>query len=665
MAAASGQYEHAVKLVGKGPDIDGVIDEMWADVDQMNIAQNFQTEEPTLGAEGDTYWKMVWVQAQGIYVLLVVNDEDFWPAYVTGGTSHEYDKVELYFDCNYLLKDGGGASGEGQPGNGHHQCAPSFEEGLLDGTLLDAGINGDADADDAGVKYAYMVNDPDYVAEFFFPLEYLTDENGIINDLSEPIGFDVTIIDQDEGRTESRQRAVWANAGETDESWNTMDDCGVLTFEGIGDKTYVESVEITGGAITQNNKPFRFEATVLPEDATNRNLNWTVENITGRATIDNNGVLIPILDGEVLVTATAVDGSYWDDTATVTISNQLVSEHELNLIRNGYFDDVNPATFAAEEWAPGFEVIDGALYIPAADGEYVNPWEGSRRTGQRGFGCNSLDSYYFSWVSWSESPDTFYIDFEDPANEYARYGSTSHPDSPNGTSEWQFVTTTTPTKYEMEDLVFENLLDNTTEEFNLMGGLHEAGGVYFDSIILINMNDFALISDPVAKEVETIAVTGDGGAATVSIGSTLQMVADVQPADADYTEVYWSVVDGTGNASIDDAGLLTGDSVGKVLVYAHASDDSQVMGSMEVNVSWPENVEQEVVNILKVYPNPAVGELNVVLTKPGATVAIYNSVGMKMDEAFITGTEHRFNVRNYASGLYFVKTGNMVTKFIK
>jgi hypothetical protein len=295
----------------------------------------------------------------------------------------------------------------------------------------------------------------------------------------------------------------------------------------------------------------------------------------------------------------------------------------------------------------------------------VNPWDGSRRASQTGFGCNSEDTYLFSFVMWSEVADSFYIDFEDPANDYLRYGSTSSEWSPGGTSEWWIITEQEPTKYVIDDLIFGNKVENTSENFNLMGGGHNNGGVFFDSLILINSNDLSMIAAPYT-EVESVTVSGEGGATAVPAGGTLQMAAEVLPADADYSDVvYWSVLPGTGDATIDDDGILTGDTVGTVTVIASASDDSQVVGTLQVSVSWPEGIQQNAVNTLRVYPNPAVNELNVVLTRENSTVAIYNSVGMKMEEVTVTGTEHRFNISGYASGIYFVKTEDSVAKFIK
>lgn len=67
----------------------------------------------------------------------------------------------------------------------------------------------------------------------------------------------------------------------------------------------------------------------------------------------------------------------------------------------------------------------------------------------------------------------------------------------------------------------------------------------------------------------------------------------------------------------------------------------------------------------KVYPNPATSKLNVELSAINAKVEIYNSVGVKMDEAVVLGNRHIFDVSRYTKGLYFVKANGAVVKFIK
>ncbi len=67
----------------------------------------------------------------------------------------------------------------------------------------------------------------------------------------------------------------------------------------------------------------------------------------------------------------------------------------------------------------------------------------------------------------------------------------------------------------------------------------------------------------------------------------------------------------------------------------------------------------------KVYPNPATSKLNVELSAINSRVEIYNSVGVKMDEAVVFGNRHSFDVSAYAKGLYFVKANGVVVKFVK
>lgn len=85
--------------------------------------------------------------------------------------------------------------------------------------------------------------------------------------------------------------------------------------------------------------------------------------------------------------------------------------------------------------------------------------------------------------------------------------------------------------------------------------------------------------------VTSIAVTGFGGATTVVDGATLQMLAAILPLNATVSTVTWSVVPGTGTATISAGGLLTATSVGTVTVIATADDASGVTGSLVITVT--------------------------------------------------------------------------------
>ncbi len=94
-------------------------------------------------------------------------------------------------------------------------------------------------------------------------------------------------------------------------------------------------------------------------------------------------------------------------------------------------------------------------------------------------------------------------------------------------------------------------------------------------------------TQPVA--VTGIAVAGQAGRVNVTVGETLQMVAQVQPANATNRAVTWSVEDvGVAahdvRAQITEGGVLTGLAPGTVVVTARAKDASGVEGSTTIEV---------------------------------------------------------------------------------
>ncbi len=85
--------------------------------------------------------------------------------------------------------------------------------------------------------------------------------------------------------------------------------------------------------------------------------------------------------------------------------------------------------------------------------------------------------------------------------------------------------------------------------------------------------------------VTSIAVTGFGGATTVADGATLQMLAAILPLNATDSTVTWSVVNGTGSATISVGGLLTATGAGTVTVIATANDASGVSGTLVITIT--------------------------------------------------------------------------------
>jgi hypothetical protein len=833
-AAVAQQPEGVIKKTTVKPVIDGVKDEgVWDDANVYDIDRPYTGETPTIGAAGETNWRALYDE-DGIYILVTVTDDVFVPRFMGTGDGYRYDHPEIYFDVNYILADGTGPLTDGNGnGNGHYQVAPDILADLLEGKPTTR---------DDGVVYAFMVDDPNYVCEYYVPFSKLINGDGGPADISNALGFDITICDNDVTATPNapvRNRAVWANVGTINESWANMDDAGLITFEGAEAPVYVDEVNLSvEGAITVDNQTLQIVAEVLPEDATVKTLKWFIERTDGgiaKARISTDGVLTPVVDEEVKIYATSMDGFIFSNEITVSITGQTATIFELSYIKNGNFDNVN-ATGGPVDWGvPADAVVtDGVLEFGPAE-VLTNQWDYtlSQRT-YIPFELKDLN-YIISFKAWATEERTLPLVLEDGYADDAQWDAYSEPLI--ATPEWSDKTwtvnlTTEPTVYKIV-VNFSKMKETTIQQFNFQVGL-ATPRIFIDSIYIIE--DLSEIID-----VADIVLTG--GAITEDNG-TLQIGAEVLPANATVKTIRWSVAPAegsTGRASISSTGLLTAILDGTVTVTAKSKDDvvvktvdveisGQVITEEDLNIikngkfdvlnadgvtaaiwggwtdtapahtivdgvsvhtpvvatdiwryqfsqnaltalpnipyvfkfkAWaasprsftanfedtgansnnrygassdpranvplyvgrsewmfdittepteytfdvifdqivettdqkvvfhlglsdivtyiddvslisvadqaliPTAINQNSMQSFKVYPNPASDKLHINLTTPNAIVAIYNSVGVKMDEVNVVGTQHTFDVSRYTKGLYFVKANNAVVKFVK
>ena len=87
----------------------------------------------------------------------------------------------------------------------------------------------------------------------------------------------------------------------------------------------VTSITISGGTTVAQGKTITLSATVKPDNATNKDVTWSIESGSQYASISASGVLTAKAAGKVTVKATAKDGSGVSATYTVTVKPILVS----------------------------------------------------------------------------------------------------------------------------------------------------------------------------------------------------------------------------------------------------------------------------------------------------------------------------------------------------
>jgi hypothetical protein len=147
------------------------------------------------------------------------------------------------------------------------------------------------------------------------PWGNMLDMNGVAfsreTALSRPIGFDVCVIDQDEGVTTARQRKTWAQDGKTpvaDESWNNMDGAGTIIIGSICCEPYLS---ISSKAINLSAKAGSSDSVTVSS-----NNSWT-------AVSDQSWLAVSPLShskGKAALTLTATANTGASRSAKVTVS---------------------------------------------------------------------------------------------------------------------------------------------------------------------------------------------------------------------------------------------------------------------------------------------------------------------------------------------------------
>ena len=268
----------------------------------------------------------------------------------------------------------------------------------------------------------------------------------------------------------------------------------------------VENITVTGeGSLTiinTDNGTLQLNAAILPVNASDQTLTWSIIPVTGQATINSTGLVTAIDNGTVTARATANDGSGVYGELVITISNQIIPVENITVTGAG---GVNTIT-----------IDDGTLQLNAN----VSPSDATDKT-----------------VTWSVI---------------------------NGTGE----ATISPS-----GLV--TAVDNGTVTARAVA--NDGSGV-FGELMIIMSNQFVPVED--------ITVTGAGGATLIStLGGTLQLSAAILPSNATDQTVTWSIVNVTGQATISAAGLVTAIDNGTVTARATANDGSGIYGELVITIS--------------------------------------------------------------------------------
>jgi len=507
---------------------------------------------------------------------------------------------------------------------------------------------------------------------------------------------------------------ITANGGAGTPIVALVDGKTVVSVEDIA----VEEITVAGeggaSTITKGAGTLQMIATVLPVNSKDPSVTWSADN-EAVATIDENGLLTAVGNGDVTVTATANDGSGVTGTlvVTVTIPGSTVWNPAANAESTGLWtepanwtnglplttskvvlnvtgaaDCVLDADATIKQLVAGdngggddvLRIADGGTLTTGTDWSAVG-WSSDASLIVENGGTVTFGGHF-----WAGKDAHATVEVSGTVNVTGMFGiafeagwtgsgnisviddgvlnlANIHPDQsiPDGS----FLDVTNNGIINITD---DHLAK--VENYIALGRITANGGDATPKVELVDGT--TVISVLVVVDVEEIAVTGADGATTITtMGGTLQMAAAVLPAEATDPSVTWSVND-EAVATIDASGLLTAVDDGDVTVTATANDGSGVTGSLVVTISNQDETGIGSAELLSkgltIYPNPAGEVLNIRSARDVAMISILDVAGHTLKTIENPGMESSVSLEGIPVGVYILKVqdhaANTVTRRI-
>jgi hypothetical protein len=168
-----------------------------------------------------------------------------------------------------------------------------------------------------------------------------------------------------------------------------------------------------------------------------------------------------------------------------------------------------------------------------------------------------------------------------------------------------------------------------------------------------------------------LSIIAPRGVNTIKVANgTLALTASVLPMSISNKSVNWSVVNGTGKATINSSGLVTAQSNGTVTVTATSVLSPSVSKSINIVITGQPNSIVDISSSVSVYPNPVSDFLNIKSDDFITKIELFNLSGELLKQLkFDRVTDFKLDLTDITKGVYVLKfetiEGVVVQKIIK
>jgi len=415
----------------------------------------------------------------------------------------------------------------------------------------------------------------------------------------------------------------------------------------------------TGGSTTINtdNGTLQLNASIAPSNATNQTVTWSVINGTGRASISTAGLVTAIANGTVTARATANDGSGIYGTLLITISNQFVQVTGITVTGDGGATIIN---------TKGGTLQLNALITPSDATNKTVTWSVTNGTGQASIGPTGIvtavtNGTVTARATANDGSGVYgtieitilnQIIFVTSITITGEGGSTTI-DTENGTL--QLFATVLPANatnktvtWWISDISGQATISPTglvraisDGTVRVMATANDGSGVYGTLEITI--------SNQQSIPVTAISITSVGGLTSITEeNGTLQLIATITPSNATNKTVTWLIVNGTGEATISPAGLVTAISEGDVTALATANDGSGITSTFDILIEYTQYNDFNII-VREDYVEVFFDE-----DHTGYQLSLYNLMGELKQKKIISGTTCQFDTGNLPRGIYIM-----------
>ena len=133
----------------------------------------------------------------------------------------------------------------------------------------------------------------------------------------------------------------------------------VMLGAGLSDTTF------TWNTVVEGSNTLQMRGRVIPDNVTNRDVEWSVTPLTGDAAISEGGLLTALSEGTVLVRATAADGTGVFDEMEITIRGQVIPDEIATANVQLPDNPVTSISISGDGGATGISVDSGSMQIYA------------------------------------------------------------------------------------------------------------------------------------------------------------------------------------------------------------------------------------------------------------------------------------------------------------